>query len=119
MERLNAQQVNNSLGSKIEDAVVSIDERKQKTKYQKGNYGRGGIGLLLGPQIALMTAVAFKAPWMALASIGFFGFGGACYRFWSVIDDHCSVVCSGALRQRERTIRTGSNRWVIHPAMRG
>ncbi|HDL17418.1 MAG TPA: hypothetical protein ENH29_00015 [Bacteroidetes bacterium] len=45
-------------------------------KYQKGNYRRGGIGLLLGTLIALILAVAFKAPWMALASIGIFGFGG-------------------------------------------
>jgi len=46
-------------------------------KYQKGNYRRGGIGLLIGTLIALMIAVAFEAPWMALASISIFGFGGS------------------------------------------
>ncbi len=45
-------------------------------KYQKGNYRRGGIGLLIGTLFGLIIAVAFKAPWMALASIATFGFGG-------------------------------------------
>ena len=45
-------------------------------KYQKGNYRRGGIGLLIGTLFGLIIAVAFKAPLVALASIAIFGFGG-------------------------------------------
>jgi len=51
-------------------------------KYQKGNYRRGGIALLIGTLIALMIAVVFEAPWMALASIGIFGFGGSVVSIW-------------------------------------
>ena len=46
-------------------------------KYQKGNYRRGGFGLLIGTLFALIIAVAFKAPWIVWASIGIFGFSGS------------------------------------------
>jgi len=44
---------------------------------QRGNYRRGGLYLLVASVMALLLAVVFHAPRVALASIALFGLGAA------------------------------------------
>jgi hypothetical protein len=42
---------------------------------EKANYKRGGLFMLPFITLALIIAFLFKAPWIALGCIAFFGYG--------------------------------------------